>query len=237
MNEFSFIKFSETIPSECEVAIPVLYLNNLAFFAPDTITSINYVTSDGTFYENADITIVSDFFVKINDIQIGFQTETDKCFRLELNCEGDIYYSNLLRYVPSTLNYSLLKYWCDNAEMGFDYSIENSYNQLRLPITLVDPQFPEESTIYKDRNGVRRVLSASVDFQYTLETDYMPVEWHKNMAIALAHDYVYIDGVQYQKDGAYEVDYENEYETDCGQKLYRATAKMLANLTQRNSNC
>ena len=245
MNEFSFIKFTTTVPTSCTAAIPVPYINDLAFFTGQSysVTAVAYTTKDGSFYSNAGYTVNTGLHVKITDTSFGIQYETDKCFRIRITCNGVYYYSNLLRYInPATVDmttYSLIGYQCtnDRTEFGFPYYITYSYNQLRLPVLLKEPQFPEESVIYKDRNGVRRVLSASIDFEYTLETDFMPVEWHQNLVIALGHDYFYIEGVQYQKNGEYEVNYEDEYITDCGQKLYKATAKVLKNITQRNTNC
>jgi hypothetical protein len=238
MNEFSFIKFTDTIPSnDCDLALPIRFSSDLAFFADplkdgDPLITIDIVSKEGVFIKLLSNTIDSGF------VKIGDTTISDlNCFRLRAVYDGaDSTYSNLLRY-DATSATVLLKYLCYEPQFGFDYSIDNSYNQVRLPIRLFAPQFPQDDKIYVDGNGVRRLLVSKIDKEFELETEYMPENWHEKTVVMLAHDRVGLNDIQLQKSAPYEIDYENEDVLSCGITLNKASAKLSKNTTIRNNNC
>lgn len=235
MNEYSFIEFDVT-DNSCKVQLPVNSISDLRFFIPATmegeaLSVITILDEDFNLIRNCDFDF-ADGFVALKNTSIADLT----CFRFNFYyTSGDPYYSNLFRYVSETTETILLKYKCNASEFGFDYDIENSYNQVRLPIRLRSAQFPQEEKIYTDSNGVRKQLFAKIDKEWELETEYIPVEWHEKLIIALAHDEVYFDGEKLQKSAEYVINYEDEDVMDCGIKLYKATAKLTKNQTIRNS--
>ena len=105
-----------------------------------------------------------------------------------------------------------------------------------MPIRLHSPQFKQEDKIYTKRNGEQVVLYANITKEYEGETDYIPMEWHEKILVALSCDEVYINGERVTKSGSYDIDHENYTTSDCGIKLLRATFKVTTNVTQRNSN-
>lgn len=231
MNEFSFIKFGVT-DAGCNLQLPLNAATDLKFFVDDdSLTNVAIMTNEGDFVRNATYT-KSTNFISITAGQIDDLT----CLRIGLLYGATYTLSNLFRCVP-VAETTLVKYLCYEPQFGFEYSIEDSYNQIRLPILAKTPQFPQEDKIYVDGNGVRRLLSSKIDKEYVLETEYIPEEWHEKIVVALSHDEVYFDSVRLQKSAAYEIDYEEYDELQCGTRLYKASAKMTKNTTIRNTNC
>ena len=102
-----------------------------------------------------DIVSINDVFIRAceydavvgtDSIYISLKTTsiTDlTCFKFEFNYSGnDDIYSNLFRYVSDITETTLIKYLCYEPQFGFAYNISNSYNQVRLPILIKNPQFP-----------------------------------------------------------------------------------------------
>lgn len=237
MNEFSFIGFN-VVDDGCDLQLPIHTVSDLRFFIPETqdgnnLASISLWDYEGAYIRDCEYDFDSGF-VSLKNTSISDLT----CFRIGFNYEGSTYYmSNLFRYVSDTSETVLVKYLCSEAQFGFDYTIDNSYNQVRLPILARLPQFPQEDKVYIDGNGVRRLLYSKVDKEYNLETEYIPEDWHEKLIIALSHDEVYFDGERLQKSAAYEINYDEFDELPCGTRLYKASAKLSKNVTQRNNNC
>jgi hypothetical protein len=62
-----------------------------------------------------------------------------------------------------------------------------------LPFYLTKPQWPQKKNVYKFSNGKQKLLSATVEKQYLLKADFMPVTFHESFTTALLHDYVKIE--------------------------------------------
>lgn len=237
MNEFSFIKFG-VADDGCELQLPINAVSDLRFFIPETVDTDALIGIDIVDIENILIRACeydfTDGWCMLKNTSISDLT----CFKFNFKYAGqDVIYSNLFRYVADTTETTLVKYLCYEPQFGFDYDISNSYNQIRLPIIIKKPQFPQEDKVYIDGNGVRRLISSKIDKEYELETEYIPEDWHEKLIIALSHDEVYFDGVRLQKSAAYEIDYEEEDKLPCGTILNKASAKMTKNTTIRNNNC
>jgi hypothetical protein len=143
-------------------------------------------------------------------------------------------YSNILRREEDNAQYAIVKYSCKEPAFGFPF--DGVYVQQLMPINLYSPQYKQEDKIYTKRNGEQVVLFASITKEYEGETDYIPMDWHEKILMALSCDEVYINGERVTKSGNYEIDHDNCTYTDCGIKLLRATFKVTTNVTQRNSN-
>ena len=231
MNEFSFIGFDVT-DDGCNLQLPINAVSDLRFFVNDLLTGINIVDLDGATIRACSYDFDSGF-VKLKTTSISDLT----CFRFSFVYAGGSYLSNLFRYVSDITETALVKYLCYEAQFGFDYTITNSYNQVRLPILAKNPNYPQEDKVYVDANGSRRLLFSKVDKEYDLETEYITEDWHEKLVIAIGHDEVYFDGVRLQKSAPYEINYDEFDELPCGTRLYKASAKLSKNVTQRNNNC
>lgn len=162
------------------------------------------------------------------------------CFRLKSTITSDkdettTTYSNLLCRVEENAEMSTMKYLCYESALGFPF-LSGDYLSQVLPIIILAPQYKQEDKIYTKRSGEQVVLFSSVTKEYEGETDYIPMEWHEKIMLALTCDEVYINGKRVTKSGNYEIDHDNCTYSDCGIKLMRATFKVTANVTQRNSN-
>lgn len=181
------------------------------------------------------------------------------CFRLKLNTGyTDNYgeevlqyteYSNLLQYTTNEDEYlSHLRYYCNEPQFGLPFfakempvgnrKIYTKFgNEVALPIHLSKPQFKQTDKIYETRNGEQIVLYATINKEYSGETDYIPEEWHERIVTALSCDEVYINGERVTKSDSYEIDQDNCTYSECGIRLTRAIFKVKTDVTQRNSNC
>lgn len=230
--EYSFIQFG-VVDDGCELQLPINAISELRFFVDDpTFTNIAIFTKEGVFIRNVTYT-QSGVYVALTAVQIDDLT----CFRIGLLYSGVYLHSNLFRYISDTTESTALKYVCNEFQFNFDYSISGSSNRVRLPIIIKHPQFPQDDIVYTDANGVSRLISSKIDKEYTLETEYMPEDWHEKLVIALAHDEVYFDNVRLQKSAEYEINYDEYDELPCGTRLYKASAKIKKNTTIRNNNC
>lgn len=232
MIENSFIQLDS--PSVCNIPILIWNETDISFFTGlSEITQVNINNPLGESIK-ANIAYAGDECLIIQETLSLLLNDGD-CFYLEIISDGEGKNTNMFKFITDKTNTTLLKYFCNSSEFGFDYDIENSYNQVRLPIRLHSAQFPQEEKIYTDSNGVRKQLFAKIDKEWELETEYLPVEWHEKLITALAHDEVYFDGEKLQKSAEYVINYEDEDVMDCGIKLYKATAKLTKNQTIRNN--
>ena len=238
MLENQFIQFSIGILSQDNViAVPTGSGINTTFFIENddrSVQGIDIVTPDGTIVIVQDAVQTSDgkfcTLFNLNALAPG------DFYRIRLNRNGTYEYSNILRREPEDTQHARVKYHCKEDAFGFPFTGARNAIQQLIPINLYSPQYKQEDKIYTKRNGEQVVLFANITKEYEGETDYIPMDWHEKILIALSCDVVYINGERVTKSGNYEIDHDNCTYTDCGIKLMRATFKMTTNVTQRNSN-
>ncbi len=149
---------------------------------------------------------------------------------------GTDYYSNLLRrYENPNGELSLLSYTCDTTTFDLPFTTSRPVRQW-LPIWLNKPAYNQKDEIYEKLSGERVVLFATINKELNAQTDYIPESWHERIVMALSCDVVKVNGVKLTKSDNYKIDWDNHTEADCGVWLARATWKMAANVTSRNSN-
>lgn len=245
MLENQFIQFTDSIdPLKAEVVMQTRPNEIMRFFVPNGIRDIAVVTPDGTLnksveYTNDEIGSVDGVY-ELTTFSYKWLAPQER-YRIRVtNNNGDVLYSNLLVNDPDA-NLSMLDYHCKQSAFGFPFGYDESMEeQMRLrqamPIQLYNPQYKQEDKVYTKRNGEQVVLFASITKEYEGETDYIPMDWHEKILMALSCDEVYINGERVTKSNTYEIDHENVTYTDCGIKLMRATFKVTTNVTQRNSN-
>lgn len=187
--------------------------------------------------DSAEVGLVID--VKLGGEYQSLEISYDEIYYISDETE-QITYSNILRRVIGN-DYSTIQYSCSEDAFGYPFShkLESgttpAINQT-LPLLLTSPQYKQEDKIYTKRNGENVVLFANIAREYDGHTEYIPIDWHEKILMALSSDKVYINGERVTKSGNYEIDHDNCTYTDCGIKLMRATFKMTTNVTQRNSN-
>ena len=240
MNENSFIKWFDVINVN-EVAIPINLPTDLYFtYEGGAPQGVSYVDDDDVEIQPAnynDFSVIVDqiYYMLLYDAAFPTACKAKRFYLRVYDVTNDKYrFSQPFIYTSDTVNYSLLEYDNNTDAFGFKAGFPT---KITLPFMVKYPQFPDESKIYIDGNGVRKMIFASISKEYELETNYMPIEWHEKLIVALSCDIVKINNELLTKSASYEIDYENELITDCGVKTYKATCKMAANQNKRNNNC
>ena len=241
MLENQFIQFNASIaPLKDEIAMQMKPGEAISFIVYDLVNDVKLVTPDGAREIGNvvyDIDNQDDYIVCHITSYSGLAP--NERFRIKTDASGMTIYSNLLINDPQA-DISNVKYSCKEDAFGFVFGKTDNdkevYIQQTIPVRLHSPQFKQEDKIYTKRNGEQVVLYANITKEYEGETDYIPMEWHEKILVALSCDEVYINGERVTKSGSYDIDHENYTTSDCGIKLLRATFKVTTNVTQRNSN-
>lgn len=241
MLENQFIQFNTSIaPLTDEIAMQMKPGEAISFIVYDLVNDVTLVTPDGTREIGSityDIDQRNDYIVCHITSYSGLAPK--EMFRIKTDTSGMTIYSNLLINDPQA-DISNIKYLCKEDAFGFVFGKTDNggevYIQQTIPVRLHSPQFKQEDKVYTKRNGEQVVLYANITKEYEGETDYIPMEWHEKILLALSCDEVCINGERVTKSNTYEIDHENCTYADCGIKLLRATFKVTTNVTQRNSN-
>lgn len=246
MLENQFIQFAETIPPTGEDwLVPTIENEEISFFVyAQEGVSIDIVTPDGAYVieDGAIIDVHSTADPSYQQVLLRVTENIavyDK-FRVRMTADTT-HYSNLMVRMPGNMNLSSLQYSCKEEafELPFGYDASRGgypYLKQTMPIRIYNQQFKQEDKIYTKRTGENVVLYASINVEYSGETDYIPIEWHEKIVYALSCDDVLINGKKVTKSDNYEVDHDNYTYSDSGVKLLRATFKVKENITKRNSN-
>lgn len=162
------------------------YVIVLDYVAGPSITLFEYEVTIGCNFEGISIstTVGVPFSFSVFDEE-GLVSHCSNCF---CPIDDDYCYS------------TLLEYYCNEQDaLGFTYGYvsggvyyPNFTNKIRLPFYLTAPQFPETSEVFRKSNGVYQKIASVLEEEYTCKTDYMPREWHKCLAVAMAHDEKYV---------------------------------------------
>ncbi len=234
--ENSFLEFNPLYQWGCEgVALPIKKSGSFRTLADSYLTFDSVVKLYGTVItengcqlsESGDFVFNSSF---LSDLEIG------TCFRFKVKRGLETLFSQIFRVVPDDNETSRVEYWCDENAFGFPYE-EDFANSVFLPLRLYDVQYPQKEKIYQKKNGENVVLSSKIEEEWRLETEYIPLGWHKKIIVALSHDHVRINGKNVVKKEAYKIDYNNEIVTECGEKLYKGTCVVRGDIMEKNSNC
>lgn len=157
---------------------------------------------------------------------------------------GFIIFSNPIVVIQEDYGFSEVGYKCNEDALGFPFDSADDYDDatenravISLPIRLKSPQNAQEDKTYVKATGEVVTLYAKYYKEWEGETEYLSEAMHDKIVAALACDEVYINGKRVTKSDKYQVDWEN-YDLDCDgkTKLAKATFKVRANVTQRNSN-
>ncbi len=229
--KYCFVQFKENI-SSCEQPLPVKNLSDLRFFINSGISQLNIDIV------NVGGVLIREFVHSFNYFSTGLDLKKimapGDCFRLKLNNKGTgkVYYSNVFVFLPDT-DYMLLEYWCDKDEFGFHYEA-NRPNRVRIPAILHKPGYLESDAKYTDSNGRTRILYKEIRKKYVFHTDYISYDLHDKIKIALAHDLVLIDGLEYEETGNYKLG--DEVVRECVDTVMGET-EVAENFVERNTNC
>jgi len=230
--EFSFVTFRpENQP------LPYISMDDIAFqvISDVPITSVVMTNMSGENIEETENIIISygdRYFIRPQF------TSLPDCFMILLKNNGTVIsgFSNVFVRVYEYDYSSRIEYRSREDNFEFTYCPRFFFNAIRLPLYIKDPRFAQNTNVYNRRNGSKKIVSASISREYTLETDYLTEDTHYNLIIALMHDEVYINGQLLTKTGDYAIDW-NNYLKDGGIKTAKGTCTVSANSLNRSSNC
>lgn len=97
----------------------------------------------------------------------------------------------------------LIEYWNNSNYNEIIYEGTGYINNLRLNAILDEDDAPQEMEVYTKSNGEKVKINETVTEVWQLEVDYSPFYIHKKIALALSHDHVRINGVEYVKEEPY----------------------------------
>lgn len=161
--------------------------------------------------------------------------------------------SNCFVRVAEQCDTSVLKYKCRENQFGFTYVPEfyddvatkganlSFINQIRLPLYLGNPQFITEESSYQKSDGTFIKLHSRIVQEYELFTDYMPIEWHERLKIALEHDFVeiyntnIIQSVIIVSSAAYDIEWPKDIRVQ--EAMAKTKVKVSIAADYVNSNC
>lgn len=100
--------------------------------------------------------------------------------------------SNCFIRVNERCYYSNVEYDNEDNFYDFYYNKEGTDlvnpNRVLLPLYLHSPQLPSEESSYRKSDGNYIKLSERIEEVVSLETDMMPMDWHRKLKVALSHD-------------------------------------------------
>lgn len=109
--------------------------------------------------------------------------------------------SNCFIRVDEQCFFSQVQYDNDENNYDFYYNKEgtdlNNPNRVLLPLYLHSPQLPSEESSYRKSDGTYIKLSERIEETVELETDNIPMQWHRKLKVALSHDTVSIFSPNY----------------------------------------
>lgn len=241
---YSFLDFKDSISSFMpDVSLPIGGKASatavVGGFVDADISSVSFVTENNSSLpiNNSGVFRSGNYFT-LHGVAFTLLT-VGTCFYIKLNTNLGFRYSTKL-HISSPADsdkFSIIEYRCNEDAFGFSYASNEFYNIICLPVRLHKAQFPQADKIYQKLNGERKVLFSKIDKEYELETDYMPIDWHEKMIVALSHDHVKVNSNTLTKTSDYQIDYENEEITNTGVLLVKGNCKVSTNLTLHNSNC
>lgn len=216
-------QFSVQAMDDIVAALETLGLDDFSVVDADSISTIN---ASGNTY--ADLVL--------NPVAAG-ATQTITPDVTEDTDDTVVKCSTCFQLIPNTCFTAVIKYRGNEDSFGFLYEQETAfYNKIRLPILLNSPQPIVEETVFRLSDGSLKQLSARFQKEYEGSTDYLSEDWHFKLSIALKHDLVYLDDVQYLQEGKYEIGWLNKP----GTNVSGSPAKFKVRQTpyfQLNSNC
>lgn len=157
------------------------------------VTTIKVLDAEGNafpvnrYYKNLFVDINSEMTVGSGDIvAIG------ECYCYCITDENNniIAKSNNFKRTGKACFYALVRYRNNENNFNFEYEPDSTdiYNRLTLPFFLSKSQPKLQKKIYRKSNGKNLILSAVLDKQLELLTDWMPEFFHDRLTIAMIHD-------------------------------------------------
>lgn len=154
--------------------------------------------------------------------------------------------SNCFQKVSNTCYTSKIRYGCNENAFGFYTDGTNPFSvSIRIALYLHSPKLPGEEKGYQKSDGSFVKLSERINKTWQLESDYMPIEIHERIRVALSCDNISItnenvnlvDAAIYRSD-PYELG-DNSEDVQHKFPFFKGTTIVFKKLLEKslNSNC
>lgn len=123
-----------------------------------------------------------------------------ECFRWYIYLEDDdlTWYSSYWKMLVDCCDTTLIEYYGNTDQFGFYYCDLNQRQTFRINMdTLYNPEWETEEEVYRQSNGVLRMLNESTRPTYTMQTAPIHQRLIQGLRIALMHDTVNIWSSKY----------------------------------------
>lgn len=182
----------------------------------------------------------------------AYPPEDGECLRLAIMTMGNkvvlAMASQPFYYKEDTCFTNLVIYKCNENSFGFLYEIAGAdfFNQMRIPLTLINPKPLTEKSGFRKSDGRFITLSATKAKEWEVEIDMLSDPLHQALDCAIDHDILYISETvvadcEYQE---YYHDAGDKYDIDWkdGEGSYDGVAKARCKLKtnpyySNNNNC
>jgi|SRR5665647_220053 len=217
--QFSFIQFSSDVEC-CETPLVVSGINDINYYIEaDVSFQFGLASMAGDQLALSPANSVQGWFNLGFDPSLYFAC--GDCFRILIKTVTETYLSNVLMYDNDPIK-SLMIQYKSTDETYFPFGANEA--RVRLPMILSSPNPITEKEDYTDANGVINNPFKSRRQKYELIVDYLPLDFHKKLQVALVHKLT-IDGLSVIESGDYKIDWDN-MDSSSGNELIMAKTEI-----------
>lgn len=171
--------------------------------------------------------------------ETDIDTINSNCFTYGiLDVEKDVIAcSNLFRKETDCCYVSRIEYSNDEDSFGFSYPTGVS-NMVNLPFFLSSPNYQVKEEVYRQTDGTYKRITADIEKEYEVETDYMSEFMHDKLIVALKHDTVVVTSNRLNFES--QVSQQGDYKIDWNSKIdfsAMASFKLRKYFNGKNNNC
>lgn len=125
--------------------------------------------------------------------------------------EVQIAFTDCISVAETQTDTRLITYSNENDFAGISYSVDPKPEfNIRIKSKFFKERYPEENESEELSNGQVVKLSGSVKTQKLLQVEPCPYFIHSTLKLVLQHNYILIDGEEWEKEEAYEMKELNE---------------------------
>jgi len=115
------------------------------------------------------------------------------------------------------------------------------YNKVRLPFYLHRPQYSVQEEIYTKSNGIRHVAKSIISEEWEGVVDWVNQDTHKKLNIALRHDVVYLQNLNYnfyfRLTGGYDIEWATVPKVKIGNAKFKGVNEDFYEMNNRCGQC
>jgi hypothetical protein len=182
-----------------------LYYSDVTYNTVPKLNVLDYY--DNTLYETIDFVSLASGYYKLEKNINEILNICEKTVYLVVKSRNNVNSTEYFEHAKSepilVSNYHdctlLLEYWNDNNfnSMRYEGGGVGYVNKLRINAQAWQEEFPQDKEVYEKSNGEIVLIKSQVKEKRMLKVGYVPNYIHKIIALALSHQHVRINNVEY----------------------------------------